>query len=226
MGTLSQGTVLLNGGNDVDVVPVEGSDQYLLKILGELPAKPAVPTLCVLDNTNGDSFVAVYVADKHVGYLPHPADPELIRTIRECNQSGAIARARGKLIASWEAPDRVKVRVSLSEPSQLLAPRMGSRAPDYEEELRSRGSSVKVTEDMAWQNRRAWADAMPQSAKTAQSGWLGADARAACSANAVSPMAAEGGAGADAQLDTAHLGDPWYTPGERRTDHEQEWAGH
>ena len=98
---LSQATVLLNSGHDIDVIPVQGCDEYLCRILGEMPAKPAVPTLCVLDGTNGDSFVAVYVGDRHIGYLPHPADPELIRILRECSQRGATARARGKLIASW-----------------------------------------------------------------------------------------------------------------------------
>lgn len=225
MGTLSQATVLLNGGRDVDVIPVEGCDQYLLKLLGELPAKPAIPTLCVLDGTDGVSFVAVYIADTHVGYLPHPADPELIRAIRECNQSGAVTRARGKLIASWEAPDRVKVRVSLSDPDQLLAPRTGSRLPDYEELYGNRPSAVEVTEDMAFQDRRAWAEAMPQSAKTAQSGWLGASARNAGPSATVNPLAAEAAALSE-HLTPNHAGDPWYTPGERHMDHDQGWTGH
>ena len=212
----------MNSGQDIDVIPVEGCDEYLCKILDDLPAKLAVTTLCVLDDTNGNSFVAVYVGDRHIGYLPHPADPELIRILRECSQRGVTARARGKLIASWEARDQVKVRVSLADSHLLLGTPAGTIAVQ-DRETDSSQSEFDPSGDADARERRAWAEARPLSAKTAQPGWLGAKVRTTCATETAASSADRAQPTVPETQAPYRPLDPWQTRGEKRLDREEDW---
>jgi hypothetical protein len=140
---------------------VEGADHFLSIILGGTPAKPAVPTLRVVKDSEGDSLVALYVGSRHVGCLPRTVDRELLSTLQACDHYGAVTRARGKLIARWDAPGRVMVKVSLAEPGQLLTKPQDSPP------------------NMSPETHRAWAEAMPQSLSLSQPGWLGSAAQEA-----------------------------------------------
>jgi hypothetical protein len=126
---VDQKTILLNGGRDLDVAPVTGADDFLSRLLGGASDKPAVPTLRVVKNDAGRPFVAVFVGGKHVGFLSQAVDEELIATLEACDLNGAVARARGHLIASWDTPGRVNVRVSLAESDRLLSG-PAARQPD------------------------------------------------------------------------------------------------
>jgi len=160
-GALQQKAVLFNGGNELEVAPVQGANEFLSRILGGAPAKHAIPALRLADGANGERLVAVFLADTHVGYLPPPVDPGLVTALEACDQSCAVARVRGKLLASWETPGEFRVKIDLAEPSRLLGGHTAeplAQPPESPETLRAR------------------AEAAPMAARAAQPGWLGATA--------------------------------------------------
>ena len=117
---MEQKTILLNGGRVLDVAPVEGADEFLVELLGAAPSKPAVPTLRVLDSNDGRRSVGVFIGSKHVGFLSQATDAELVATLQACDLHGAVARARGNLVPSWDRPGKVAVKVNLADSARLL----------------------------------------------------------------------------------------------------------
>jgi hypothetical protein len=55
-----------------------------------------------------------------VGFLSQDADADLVATLQACDLNGAEARARGRLVPSWDRPGKVAVKVNLAESAQLL----------------------------------------------------------------------------------------------------------
>jgi hypothetical protein len=114
-------TILLSGGRDLDVVPLEGADEFLISLLGEAPSTPAVPYLRSAKNVQGRECIGVFIGSQHVGYLSEDTDATLLATIQACELNGAVARARGNLIASWDCPGQVRVKVSLADSDHLFS---------------------------------------------------------------------------------------------------------
>ncbi len=116
---MEEKAIIFNGGRDQDIEPLEGADQFLTRLLGAAPSRPAVPYLRVVQSSEGQQCVGVFIGAEHVGYL-QPTDPEVLATVKACELNGAVARARGNLTASWEHPGKVNVRVNLADPEYLL----------------------------------------------------------------------------------------------------------
>lgn len=116
---MEEKAIIFNGGRDQDIEPLEGADQFLTRLLGAAPSRPAVPYLRVVQSAEGQQCVGVFIGSEHVGYL-QSADAEVLATVKACELNGAVARARGNLTASGEHPGKVDVRVNLADPEYLL----------------------------------------------------------------------------------------------------------
>jgi hypothetical protein len=136
---MEQNAILLNGGRDHDVVPLEGADAFLVRLLGAAPARPAVTYLRSAQTAEGKPCVGVFIGNRHVGYLALETSESLRDTVKACEMNGSVARARGNLIASWDCPGQVKVKVSLADAEHLLC------APEPEpQEQRATNPAVAV----------------------------------------------------------------------------------
>ena len=113
-------TVLLDGGRAQDIVLLEGTDPFLVRLLGSAPSRPAVPFLRTMHNAEGRQCVGVFLGDQHVGYLSDETARGVAAAIQACELDGAVARARGDLTAAWDRPGKVKLRVNLTDPQSLL----------------------------------------------------------------------------------------------------------
>ncbi len=112
--------VLLDGGRTHDIVLLEGTDPFLVRLLGSAPSRPAVTFLRTMQNAEGRQCVGVFIGDQHVGYLSEETAHGVSATIQACELDGAVARARGDLIAAWDRPGKVNLRVNLADPQNLL----------------------------------------------------------------------------------------------------------
>ena len=113
-------TILLNGGRELDVVPVSGVEEFIAGLLAGAPAKPVTATLRVVKNAAGRPFVAVIVAERHVGFLSHADAQDLLLTLVACEQHGATAQARSIMMAPPGGVGGAMVKISLAEPDRLL----------------------------------------------------------------------------------------------------------
>jgi hypothetical protein len=113
--------VLLNGGREVSVTLVSGADDFLGTLLGGAPAKNGVAALRVAKNAAGQPFVAVIIANKHVGFLPHSDAEDLFPTLAECDLRDVLAQAKARVSASADGSGKPVLKLSLAEPGQLLA---------------------------------------------------------------------------------------------------------
>ncbi len=112
--------VLLNGGREVGVSLVSGADEFLGALLGGAPAKSGVAAFRVVKNAAGQPFVAVIIANKHVGFLSHSDAEGLLPTLAECEQNGVVAQAKGQVSVSGDGAGKPVLKLSLAEPGQLL----------------------------------------------------------------------------------------------------------
>jgi hypothetical protein len=112
--------VLLNGGREVGVSLVAGADEFLVAVLGGAPAKTGVAALRVVKNAAGQPFVAVIIANKHVGFLSHSDAEDLFPTLAECDLRGVLAQAKARVSASADGSGKPVVKLSLAEPGQLI----------------------------------------------------------------------------------------------------------
>jgi hypothetical protein len=112
--------VMLNGGREVGVSLVSGADEFLGALLGGTPAKTGVAALRVVKNAAGQPFVAVTIANKHVGFLSHSDAEDLFPTLAECERRGAVAQVKGSVRVSQDGSGKPVMRISLAEPGQLL----------------------------------------------------------------------------------------------------------
>jgi hypothetical protein len=126
---MEQKAILLNGGHDHEVECLDGADPFLARLLGAAPSLPACPFLRTVQDPDGQQAVGVFIGSRHVGYLPRPVDEGLLATLQACEMNEAVARARGYLIASWDCPGKVKIRISLADAEHLL------RRPEAEPEV-------------------------------------------------------------------------------------------
>ena len=136
---MDQETILLNSGQDQDVIPLAGVDEYLEGLLGDAASRPAVPALKVLDDPQGHKSVGVFIGTRQVGHLPAETGADLMATLQACEENSAIARVRGTLVTTDGQPGKVAVRVSLADSEHLLTdpgeppPQTGVKsAPDSE----------------------------------------------------------------------------------------------
>jgi hypothetical protein len=116
---MEEKTIIFNGGRDQDIEPLKEADPFLARLLGAAPSRPAIPYLRVVQAAEGRQCIGVFIGSEHVGYL-QPVEEGLLATVKACELNGAAARARGNLIASWEHPGKVRVRVNLADPEHLL----------------------------------------------------------------------------------------------------------
>ena len=72
---MEEKAIIFNGGRDQDIEPLEGADQFLTRLLGAAPSRPAVPYLRVVQSAEGRQCVGVFIGSEHVGYL-QSADAE------------------------------------------------------------------------------------------------------------------------------------------------------
>lgn len=120
--------VMLNGGRDVSVALVSGADAFLLQLLGGAPSKTGAATLKVVKNAAGVPFVAVIIANKHVGFLSHVDAQDLVPILGAFEQQGTVAGAKASLAMSADGMPVVKL--SLAAPDQLVdAPAVDLFAP-------------------------------------------------------------------------------------------------
>jgi hypothetical protein len=112
--------VLLNGGREVSVTLVSGADEFLGAVLGGAPAKTGVAALRVVKNAAGQPFVAVIIANKHVGFLTHSDAEDLFPTLAECDLRDVLAQAKARVSASPDGSDKPVLKLSLAEPGELL----------------------------------------------------------------------------------------------------------
>jgi hypothetical protein len=112
--------VLLSGGREVGVALVSGADEFLVAVLGGAPAKTGVAALRVVKNAAGQPFVAVIIANKHVGFLSHSDAEDLFPILAECDLRDVLAQAKARVSASADGPGKPVVKLSLAEPGQLL----------------------------------------------------------------------------------------------------------
>jgi hypothetical protein len=117
---MQEQTVLLNGGRDQDVVPLAGTDAFLVRVLGDAPARPAVLYLRSTQNADGGLCVGVFLGSEHVGFFADDIDETLLATVQACEQDGAVVRARGSVVAASDCPGKVVVKVSLADSENLL----------------------------------------------------------------------------------------------------------
>jgi hypothetical protein len=221
-------TILLSGGRDLDVVPLEGADEFLISLLGEAPSTPAVPYLRSAKNVQGRECIGVFIGSQHVGYLSEDTDATLLATIQACELNGAVARARGNLIASWDCPGQVRVKVSLADSDHLFsaatsetpspsavasAPLPAGHTEDYPDwpPLKPKTSaateplaplaSTPDTEEAGTSTPSTWMSGTSIPARSPQSGWLGSTGQSA-QPSASTPMGT-GGASALAEWTAA-----------------------
>ena len=107
--------IMLNGGRDVSVRLIAGADAFLSQLLAGAPNKTGAATLRVVKNASGVPFVAVIIANKHVGFLEHADAEGLLPVLADCEQQGAVAAAKGVLAV---APD------GTAAPTLRLEPRL------------------------------------------------------------------------------------------------------
>ena len=102
-------------------MPLQGADAFLTNLMGEVPSTPAVLYLRSAQSPEGRACVGVFVGSQQVGHLPADAGEALLATVQACELNGAVARARGNLIASQDLPGQVRVQVSLADSERLLS---------------------------------------------------------------------------------------------------------
>jgi hypothetical protein len=117
---MEQDTILLNGGHDHEVDCLDAAGMSLVRLLGGASLRPAVPFLRTMPDSAGQQCVAVFIGSQHVGYLPQPVNAGLLATVQACEMNGAVARAKGNLVAAWDCPGKVRVKVSLADAEHLL----------------------------------------------------------------------------------------------------------
>jgi hypothetical protein len=117
---MERDTILLNGGRDHEVDCLDDADMSLVRLLGGASLRPAVPFLRTMHDAEGQQCVAVFIGSQHVGYLPQPVSAGLLATVQACEMNGAVARAKGNLVAAFDCPGKVRVKVSLADAEHLL----------------------------------------------------------------------------------------------------------
>jgi hypothetical protein len=127
---VEQRAILLNGGRDLEVTLVPGAGEFLSRLLGAASSKPVAPSLRLVDNAPGQRSVGVFIGTRQVGFLAQADDQDLIATLRACQLNGAVARARGSLLASLEDPGKITVKVNLADTDRLLGDPEGGLAGD------------------------------------------------------------------------------------------------
>jgi hypothetical protein len=121
--------VMLNGGRDVSVALVAGADAFLLQLLGGTRSKTGAATLKVVKNAAGVPFVAVIIANKHVGFLSHADAGGLLPVLAEYESQGTVAAAKAVLAAAPDGTGTPALRLSLAPPDRLLTAPMPAATP-------------------------------------------------------------------------------------------------
>jgi hypothetical protein len=111
--------VMLKGGRDVNVAPLADIETFLLQLLAGTLSKTGAATLKVVKNAAGSPFVAVIIANKHVGFLSHADAEGLLPALAEYEQRHMVAQAKGTVMASLDSTAKPVLKLSLAEPGQL-----------------------------------------------------------------------------------------------------------